>query len=470
MAAPPVPLSTTTEPTTAQRKMLAKMGLAMPDGSFYIRNGPVGASDLENAIKAVGRGEQDGSSGNPIRKHIMKRAAALKLSDKIPDTWNSDGSLKHDAWIAEVEDYLEHYGVKGMHWGVRKSAEHQAARTEQRIARTKSNIQYRKTAISNIKSHIADAEKNGSDAELFKKQYGVHSNAVFQAIHGKSRSQALEEHKAALHREIEDYHRPALYALQGHLSSLERKQAKAQHDAIADEDDEFLAHYGVKGMQWRSTAQRQAAEATATAAGQKGVQAAKKANASKKADKHQLHLLHLAHLLKLSKDMAGKHAANVKHLKATGQHSKISAASAAHAKAQAQLAARAKLVAQAAAHGVFDDPDFIEHFGIKGQKWGVRRPRGTASDNPSSSDAARAKATRDTISKHGIGAVSTADLQHLVSRQNLETQYGKLTEAHGNAGRKAVQGILVQVGKQQASALATKAVTEGLKRLTEAKS
>jgi hypothetical protein len=318
--------------------MLAKMGLAMPDGSFYIRNGPVGASDLENAIKAVGRGEDGNpSSGDPIRKHIMKRAADLKLSGKIPGTWNPDGSLKHD-WTDEVEEYL--------------------------------------------------------------------------------------------------------------------------------------AHYGVKGMQWRSTAQRQAAEATATAQGQKGVQAAKKANAAKKADKHQLHVLHLAHLLKLSKDLAGKHAKNVKQLKATGQRSKISAANAAHAAAQAQLAARARLVANAATgHSAFDD-EFLAHFGVRGMKWGLRRPRGTASadDHPGSPDALRAKATMDTIRKHGLKAVSTADLQHLVSRQNLEKQHGSLNPEHVNAGRKAVSDILVQVGKQQASALATKAVTEGLKKLTEAKS
>ena len=161
MAATPAPLATTKEPTNAQRKLFAKMGLAMPDGSFYIRNGPVGAADLGNAIEAVGRGEQDGTSGDSIRTFIMKRAKALGLTSKIPDTWNADGSLKQDAF---------------------------------------------------------------------------------------------EEEAAA-----------------------------------------FLEHYGVKGMQWRSTAQREAAAATATAQGQKGVQAAKKANAAKKATPHDKHLLHLAH-------------------------------------------------------------------------------------------------------------------------------------------------------------------------------
>lgn len=100
-------------PTEAQRKQLGKMGIAMPDGSYYIRN----SSDLENAIRAVGRGD---SSHDSIRKHCIVRAKALNLENMIPDDWNSDGSLKHSGWIADVETHLEHFGVKGMHWGVRR--------------------------------------------------------------------------------------------------------------------------------------------------------------------------------------------------------------------------------------------------------------------------------------------------------------------------------------------------------------
>ena len=112
------PPPATKQPTSAQKMMFAKMGLAMPDGSYYIRNGAVGASDLQNAIDSVGRGESAGDSGAPIRKHIMKRADALKLSSKIPDTWNPDGSLKHSDLDTRVAEHLAHFSVKGMHWGV----------------------------------------------------------------------------------------------------------------------------------------------------------------------------------------------------------------------------------------------------------------------------------------------------------------------------------------------------------------
>ena len=101
------------DPTAAQRSMLAKMGVAMPDGSYYVRN----ADDLKNAIESVGRGENAGKSGDAIRKHIMTRATKLSLQSRIPATWNPDGSLKH----YDLDSYLAHFGVKGMKWGQRKS-------------------------------------------------------------------------------------------------------------------------------------------------------------------------------------------------------------------------------------------------------------------------------------------------------------------------------------------------------------
>lgn len=69
------------------RKAMAAKGHAMPDGSYPIAD----AEDLDNAIRAVGRGGADHDS---IRAHIIKRAAALGLSSRIPDNWNADGSLK----------------------------------------------------------------------------------------------------------------------------------------------------------------------------------------------------------------------------------------------------------------------------------------------------------------------------------------------------------------------------------------
>ena len=92
----------------ADRDRMAKSGQAMDDGSYPVAD----AEDLENAIHAVGRG---GADHDAIRAHIIKRADALGLSSKIPDNWNSDGSLKPDgetnhvttAFMALDEDIFE---------------------------------------------------------------------------------------------------------------------------------------------------------------------------------------------------------------------------------------------------------------------------------------------------------------------------------------------------------------------------
>lgn len=72
-------------------KRLGAAGKAFknPDGSYSY---PIDdGEDLNNAIHAVGRG---GADHNAIRRYIIRRAKALGMSDKIPDNWNSDGSLR----------------------------------------------------------------------------------------------------------------------------------------------------------------------------------------------------------------------------------------------------------------------------------------------------------------------------------------------------------------------------------------
>ena len=81
----------------ADRDQMAKSGQAMPDGSYPVAD----EEDLDNAIRAVGRG---GADHDDIRKHIIKRAAAIGQESKIPDDWNADGSLKdlsdQEIWAA----------------------------------------------------------------------------------------------------------------------------------------------------------------------------------------------------------------------------------------------------------------------------------------------------------------------------------------------------------------------------------
>lgn len=63
----------------AQRKRMAQNGQAMDDGSFPIAD----EADLRNAIQSVGRA----SDYEAAKRHIMRRAKALRREDLLPEDW-----------------------------------------------------------------------------------------------------------------------------------------------------------------------------------------------------------------------------------------------------------------------------------------------------------------------------------------------------------------------------------------------
>jgi hypothetical protein len=88
-----------------ERESLAEKGQAMPGGGFPIRN----QQDLKNAIMAFGRAKNKAAA----KAWIIKRAKELELEYLLPEDW-----VEHtNAWT----NFLQHHGVKGMRWGVRRS-------------------------------------------------------------------------------------------------------------------------------------------------------------------------------------------------------------------------------------------------------------------------------------------------------------------------------------------------------------
>jgi hypothetical protein len=79
--------------TEEERTKLADEGLALPDGSYPIRN----EDDLRNAIRAYGRSNP--KDRYKVRKHITKRARALKKNDLVPEEWSSASSLEAAAAV-----------------------------------------------------------------------------------------------------------------------------------------------------------------------------------------------------------------------------------------------------------------------------------------------------------------------------------------------------------------------------------
>ena len=87
--------------------------------------------------------------------------------------------------------------------------------------------------------------------------------------------------------------------------------------------------------------------------------------------------------------------------------------------------------------------DFLEHYGIKGMRWGKRKASVEVSKiepaSPpakASADASAVKTYKDRVASGGVDALSTKELQQLVNRQNLEQQYERLNPAPISAGQK----------------------------------
>ena len=92
-------------PSEEVRMKLAETGEALKDGSYPIRN----VSELKKAIKAYGRSKPGDRA--KVRKHISKRARALKHPELIPDEWKSLSVSGMELSIA-VADLRSRVGVR----------------------------------------------------------------------------------------------------------------------------------------------------------------------------------------------------------------------------------------------------------------------------------------------------------------------------------------------------------------------
>lgn len=103
---------------------------------------------------------------------------------------------------------------------------------------------------------------------------------------------------------------------------------------------------------------------------------------------------------------------------------------------------------------------FIEHHGVKGQKWGVRRK--DTSTNSSSGPRKLSSITSENT-KH----LTNDELRKIIERMNLDRQFSELTSAKTHAGRKYTKTLLENSGKTAVgvlvSAVATKAVKTVIK-------
>lgn len=96
--------------------------------------------------------------------------------------------------------------------------------------------------------------------------------------------------------------------------------------------------------------------------------------------------------------------------------------------------------------GVMSVNEYLAHHGTKGMKWGSRKS--SSSKPTASADAVIAKTHLATVKAGGTHALSTKDLQDLVSRMNLEQQFSSLASKSNsvNRGQSRVKQVL-SIGK-----------------------
>jgi hypothetical protein len=95
-----------------KREKLTEEGKAMPHGGYPIRN----RADLHRAIQAFGRAKNKLKT----KAWIIKRARELNAVDMLPEGWVKEKAAAHGGTMTG-DLVLEHYGIKGMKWGVRRS-------------------------------------------------------------------------------------------------------------------------------------------------------------------------------------------------------------------------------------------------------------------------------------------------------------------------------------------------------------
>lgn len=86
--------------------------------------------------------------------------------------------------------------------------------------------------------------------------------------------------------------------------------------------------------------------------------------------------------------------------------------------------------------------DFLQHYGVKGMKWGKRK-------NPASADSARTTSVRTAVKKKGVHTVSSKDLQDAINRMQLEQNFKRLSVNEKSPVTRWISSTLLEIGKRE---------------------
>lgn len=103
--------------------------------------------------------------------------------------------------------------------------------------------------------------------------------------------------------------------------------------------------------------------------------------------------------------------------------------------------------------------EFLAHFGVRGQKWGVRR-------SPEQLARSSAGVTRY---KEKAKTLTDAELQQRIKRIETEKKYRELNKRTVSTGEKNVTEVLTHIGKESAKKLGINLTVFGVKQVLKSK-
>jgi len=220
--------------------------LRILDGTEYNIAGhvPVSEADIKAAQKELGILSVHLGLGPSVLDpaSVSATPAGVAAMSALREKW---------APMTQAEDFLAHYGVRGMHWGVRKQ------RHQERKA-----IKARRRQIRREEYKKAYADMHKEQAPLIKRMDALAMKYHLDGDDGGGGDNTPEGHAAAKiyldlgqkFADIEEKHSAAADArtkerLTKEFGAQKLQDLKIRHDDFSDDED-ILEHYGTKGMKW----------------------------------------------------------------------------------------------------------------------------------------------------------------------------------------------------------------------------
>ena len=358
----------------------------------------------------------------------------------------------------EVEDFLEHFGTKGMRWGVRRSADgHIKGGTAERVFREKSLSTKRGVVTKNVPDYY-DESFTGRSAKALTKTYKaargpinkgtklLNNDPRFKGKDFKSDSPLRREYYKEFSKMAETQLNAAA-TLKGNSKRGEyRLNFSYDHEKSAYPEVTMKLNSNLSGR----VEERAAAKATRKTVG--GLKPTKPKTSAAHEDLIGMFLEHaIADDVEIKLNVVWDELGHIIELKDIPDDD-----------------------VEHSDYYLNEAENFLNHSGVKGMKWGVRNSRpSSGARKPSSGKkpvkkpAAKpsSKADKKDSGKPDLSKMSNEELQRHINRINLESNYTKLTAkpAFKDQAKEMVKNVAKQAVQKKAQQLVDNAADIALR-------